>query len=166
MAAKCTLLVLVLISTSILSIADANKNWGNGGAGGFWGYSPRNMTYTSNTLVVGGSQNWRFGFNYTDWSIKNAPFFLNDTLVFKYDPPNDTTFPHSVYLLSDFQSFQNCDLRRAKKIGDVNEGGGDGFRFVLKRWQPYYFACGQHHGIHCKVGLMKFAVWPLIRSFY
>ena len=80
MAAKCTLLVLVLVSTSILSIADANKNWGNGGAGGFWGYSPRNMTYTSNTLVVGGSQNWRFGFNYTDWSIKNAPFFLNDTL--------------------------------------------------------------------------------------
>lgn len=86
--------------------------------------------------------------------------------VFKYDPPNDTTFPHSVYLLRDFRSFRNCDLRRAKKIGDVNEGGGDGFRFVLKRWQPYYFACGQRDGIHCKVGLMKFAVWPLIPSFY
>ncbi|XP_042045476.1 uncharacterized protein LOC121791682 [Salvia splendens] len=145
---------------------------------GFWGY----MTYTSNT-----SQNWRFGFNYTDWSIKNCPLLTvrNELLtllkrsykrrclsttrqttphyltvftgVFKYDQPNDTTFPHSIYLLGDFQSFQNCDLRRAKKIGDVNEGGGDGFRFVLKRW---------HDGIHCKVGLMKFAVWPLIRSFY
>ncbi|KAG6414998.1 hypothetical protein SASPL_122397 [Salvia splendens] len=117
MAAKCSVLVLVLVlvSTSMLRIADANKNWG---------------------------------------------------AVFKYDPPNDTTFPHSVYLLRDFRSFQNCDLRRAKKIGDVNEGGGGGFLFVLKRWQPYYFACGQRDGIHCKVGLMKFAVWPLIRSFY
>ncbi|KAG8364275.1 hypothetical protein BUALT_Bualt19G0111300 [Buddleja alternifolia] len=87
-------------------------------------------------------------------------------MVFKYDPPNDTTFPHSVYLLPNFWSFQNCDLRRAMKIGDITAGGGGGFEFPLKRWQPYYFACGERGGVHCKDGLMKFAVWPLIRWNY
>ncbi|KAL0376110.1 UNVERIFIED_CONTAM: hypothetical protein Scaly_0728600 [Sesamum calycinum] len=95
--------------------------------GGFWGFAGRkNATLGgSRRIIVGGSdQNWRFGFNYSDWAIKNAPFYLNDTLVFKYDPPNDTTFPHSVYLLPNFWSFQNCDLKRAKKIGEVSDGGG------------------------------------------
>ncbi|XP_011069471.1 uncharacterized protein LOC105172848 [Sesamum indicum] len=135
---------------------------------GFWGFAGRkNATLgSSRRIIVGGSeQNWRFGFNYTDWAIKNAPFYLNDTLVFKYDPPNDTTFPHSVYLLPNFWSFQNCDLKRAKKIGEVSDGGGDGFEFVLKRWQPHYFACGERDGFHCKVGLMKFGVWPLIPGY-
>ncbi|KAH6811842.1 Cupredoxin superfamily protein [Perilla frutescens var. hirtella] len=97
-----------------------------------------------------------------NWS--NVAGKWNQSAVFKYDPPNDTTFPHSVYLLPNFWSFQNCDLKRAKKVGGVNEGGGAGFEFVLKRWQPYYFACGERDGVHCKLGLMKFAVWPLIRS--
>lgn len=32
------------------------------------------------TIVVGGSQNWRYGYNYTDWALKNSPFFINDKL--------------------------------------------------------------------------------------
>ncbi|KAL0422662.1 UNVERIFIED_CONTAM: hypothetical protein Slati_3289100 [Sesamum latifolium] len=189
------LLLLVVAAASMFGIGMANwnytaaANWNYSTAAANWNHTaavpncnytaPANWNRTANDywflghrhkqpssrFVVGGSENWRFGYNYTDWAIKNAPFYLNDALVFKYDPPNDTTFPHSVYLLPDFWSFQKCDLRRAKKIGEVNEGAGGGFEFVLKRWQPHYFACGEHDGLHCKAGLMKFAVWPLIRSY-
>ncbi|KAK1358799.1 Phytocyanin domain-containing protein [Heracleum sosnowskyi] len=117
-------------------------------------------------VVVGDDEKWHFGFNYTDWAIKNGPFYLNDTLVFKYDPPSNTTFPHSVYQLRNYRSFQNCDLRRAKRLASVTQGGGNGFELVLKNWKPYYFACGEREGFHCKVGLMKFSVMPLIRWGY
>ncbi|KAF5191623.1 Cupredoxin superfamily protein [Thalictrum thalictroides] len=120
----------------------------------------------ANTTVVGGTENWRFGFNYTNWAIQNSPMYLNDALVFKFDPPNSTTFPHSVYLLRDFQSFLACNLTGAKMVADVTNGGGNGFKFVMKKWQPYYFACGEHDGLHCKIGLMKFAVFPLPRCHF
>lgn len=83
--------------------------------------------------------------------------------VFKYDPPNTngTGFPHSVYLLPNYRSFNKCDFRRAKRIADPTQGAGEGFEFVLKKMQTYYFACGEHQGIHCKTGNMKFAVMPL-----
>lgn len=32
------------------------------------------------TIVVGDSEGWRIGTNYTDWAIKNSPFRINDTL--------------------------------------------------------------------------------------
>lgn len=32
------------------------------------------------TIVVGGTNGWGFGFNYTDWAIKNSPFYINDKL--------------------------------------------------------------------------------------
>lgn len=32
------------------------------------------------TFVVGGSEGWRFGFNYTDWALKTSPFYLHDKL--------------------------------------------------------------------------------------
>ncbi|KAG8368326.1 hypothetical protein BUALT_Bualt15G0034000 [Buddleja alternifolia] len=168
MSVKCAALVL-LVAISMFGIAVGNKNWSttagnwNFTNNNYWGYWHNNATKGPNTFIVGGSEKWRFGYNYTEWAIKNGPFYLNDKLVFKYDPPNGTTFPHSVYLLPNFWSFQNCDLRRAKKIGEVTSGAGKGFEFVLKRWQPYFFACGERNGIHCKTGLMKFAVWPLIR---
>ncbi|KAF8406345.1 hypothetical protein HHK36_008432 [Tetracentron sinense] len=115
----------------------------------------------ANMVTVGGSENWHFGFNYTDWALQHGPFYLNDTLVFKYDPPNSTTFPHSVYLLPNLWSFLECDLRRAKLVANVAQGGGNGFGFVLKKLQPHYFACGERNGFHCKVGLMKFLVMPM-----
>ncbi|XP_057783047.1 uncharacterized protein LOC131000917 [Salvia miltiorrhiza] len=164
MGVKCEGAFVLIVIASMFAAGAANKEWSS--VAGNWNHSHSHPNATSNRFIVGGSENWHFGFNYTKWAINTAPFFLNDTLVFKYDPPNDTTFPHSVYLLPDFWSFKNCDLRRARKIGEVSAGGGDGFEFVLKRWQPYYFACGEHGGAHCKDGLMKFAVWPLIRWFY
>lgn len=108
--------------------------------------------------IVGGDQHWHFGFNYTDWARKTAPFFLNDTLVFMYDPPNSTTFPHSVYLLPNLQSFQTCNLKRAKLMASVVQGAGQGFEVALMKRKPYYFACGERGGLHCNTGLMKFSV--------
>ena len=32
------------------------------------------------TIVVGDSEGWRSGTNYTDWSIKNSPMYINDIL--------------------------------------------------------------------------------------
>ena len=86
--------------------------------------------------------------------------------VFKYDPPTPNTYPHSVYLLPNLQSFIKCDLRNAIKLGNATQGAGEGFEFVLKRpWQPHYFACGEHDGIHCKNGTMKFFVMPIYRWY-
>ncbi|KAI3974601.1 hypothetical protein MKX01_029591 [Papaver californicum] len=113
------------------------------------------------TINVG--ENWRFGFNYTEWSIHNGPFFVEDTLVFKYKAPNATTPPHSVYLFRDYWSFLSCNLKRAKMVGNLNQGSGKGFKFVLQRLQPYFFGCGERVGIHCNLGMMKFAVVPFPR---
>lgn len=80
-----------------------------------------------------------------------------------YDPPNSTTHAHSVYLLRDLKSFLACDLKSAKLVGDVMQGSGQGFEFVLRKRKPHYFACGERAGFHCTVGLMKFAVRPVKR---
>ncbi|ERN06654.1 hypothetical protein AMTRI_Chr01g112630 [Amborella trichopoda] len=117
----------------------------------------------SNITVVGGDQGWTFGFNYTDWALKSGPFYLGDTLVFKYDPPNGTNHPHSVYLLRDLNSFQSCDLKRALLVGNVMQGGGKGFYFTLGLRTTHYFVCGEKQGFHCNQGLMKFSIKPLKR---
>ncbi|RWR92504.1 CUB and sushi domain-containing protein 3 [Cinnamomum micranthum f. kanehirae] len=122
---------------------------------------PSTPTVTkATTKTVGGSQGWILGINYTDWALKNRPFYINDTLIFRYDPPSNTTVPHNVYLLTRAQ-FENCSFVGAKLVASVNQGGGSGFKFILrKRKKPYYFACGVHEGGHCSAGLMKFSVLP------
>ncbi|KAK2665147.1 hypothetical protein Ddye_003721 [Dipteronia dyeriana] len=52
---------------------------------------------------------------------------------------------------------------RAKLIANTTQGDGEGFEFVLKRWQPYYFMCGERGSLHCKDGGMKFFVKPMLR---
>ncbi|KAL1060355.1 hypothetical protein V6Z11_1Z104500, partial [Gossypium hirsutum] len=146
-------------SASVLGISLANKDWGSPNSnytGWGWGWGWAGAPRRPKKIIVGGSENWHFGFNYSDWAFNNAPFYFNDTLVFKYDPPSNTTFPHSVYLFSDRWSYLNCDLKRAKMVANATQGGGEGFEFVLKRWTPYYFACGERNGFHCKVGGMRF----------
>ncbi|KAA8545909.1 hypothetical protein F0562_020640 [Nyssa sinensis] len=157
-----------------VAVGMANKNvtnkktqhWNFGFNYTDWASKHLNYTEGSNRIIVGGSEKWHFNFNYTDWALKNGPFYFNDTLVFKYDPPNSTTFPHSVYLLPNLWSFLTCNLRGAKRLADPTQGGGEGFEFVLKKWQPYYFACGERNGFHCKDGLMRFSVMPLFRRRY
>lgn len=80
-------LAVLVMATFMLAIATSNKdwstaagNWNHTGAGDFWGFKHKNATQRSNKIIVGGSENWRFGFNYTDWAIKNGPIFLNDAL--------------------------------------------------------------------------------------
>ncbi|XP_054787969.1 uncharacterized protein LOC129293874 [Prosopis cineraria] len=163
-----SLTVLVLIA-SMFGVSAANKDWFSGfNYTDWWSrYQKPNKTQPqSNTIAVGGSENWHFGFNYSDWAFKNGPFYLNDALVFKYDAPNATTHPHSVYMFSNFWSFLKCDLKRAKMLANVTQGVGEGFKVVLKRWQPYYFACGERNGFHCTNGGMSFAVMPMPRSFF
>ncbi|KAF3453622.1 hypothetical protein FNV43_RR04063 [Rhamnella rubrinervis] len=114
------------------------------------------------TIVVGGSEGWRFGFNYTDWAIQNSPFYINDKLVFKYDPPSNSTSAYNIYLLPYLLSFTECDLSNAELLANSTQGGGKGFEVVLDQWRPYYFASGGDDGYHCKDGLMKFFAvpWP------
>ncbi|XVF67618.1 hypothetical protein PTKIN_Ptkin10aG0135800 [Pterospermum kingtungense] len=172
-------LILAAVAASILGVSMASKDWAssnNTGSGWGWGWGwgwgfnnshPMNETDQGpNKIVVGGSENWHFGFNYSYWAFKTAPFYYNDTLVFKYDPPSNTTFPHSVYLFPDLWSYLNCDLKRAKRIANATQGGGDGFELVLQRWNPYYIACGERNGFHCKNGGMRFMVVPLLRWHY
>ncbi|KAI3675278.1 hypothetical protein L1987_84866 [Smallanthus sonchifolius] len=88
-----------------------------------------------------------------------------DGVLFKFDPPSDTNIhPHSVYLLPNLWSFLRCDLRWAKRVANTSQGGGQGFEFVLNKWKPYYFACGESNGFHCQSG-MKFFVMPSFRWY-
>ncbi|XP_020218419.1 uncharacterized protein LOC109801681 [Cajanus cajan] len=163
-------LILLAITTSIFEVSMANKDWSFGFNYTDWwsrfGNHQNKTQQEPRKIIVGGSEHWHFGYNYTDWAIKNGPFYLNDTLVFKYDAPNATSFPHSVYLFPNFGSFLNCDVKKAKMVANPKQGEGEGFEFVLKRWQPYYFACGERNGFHCNNGNMKFAVMPMFRPFW
>ncbi|MFS7996750.1 putative Phytocyanin domain, cupredoxin [Helianthus anomalus] len=163
-----TLLMIASMFAMGLSNRDFEKsseNWN------FWfnytNWPPRhpNPTPSSRKIIVGGSDNWRFGLNYTEWAMKSSPFFFNDTLVFKFDPPSENNqHPHSVYLLPNLWSFLTCDLRWAKQVAKTTDGGGEGFEFVLNKWRPYYFACGESNGFHCRSG-MKFFAMPLFRWY-
>jgi hypothetical protein len=46
--------------------------------GGF--HHPKYRQAAPNKVIVGGSDGWRFNFSYTNWALKNGPFYLNDTL--------------------------------------------------------------------------------------
>ncbi|CDP18293.1 unnamed protein product [Coffea canephora] len=115
------------------------------------------------TVVVGGSEGWRYGYNYTEWAFNHGAFFRGDILVFKYPPPSDTVKPHSVYLLPNLYSFLTCDFSHATLLAGPNQGGGDGFSYVLTKISPNYFASGEGNGDDCNKGLMKFDAIPLYR---
>ncbi|KAG2663776.1 hypothetical protein I3760_16G048600 [Carya illinoinensis] len=115
------------------------------------------------TIVVGGSEGWRLGFNYTDWALKTSPFYLHDKLVFKYAPPSDNSVAPNVYLLPNLLSYMACNFSSAKLLATETQGSGGGFQFVLNSWRPAYFASTMEDGKHCSEGQMKFFAipWPL-----
>ncbi|KAI3451787.1 hypothetical protein Pfo_008452 [Paulownia fortunei] len=133
----------------------------------------------ADTVVVGGSEGWRFGYNYTDWALKHGPFYINDTLelilykhvtllsisIFKYAPPSNESRPHSVYLLPNLYSFVTCDISQGRLLSNPSEADGNGFLYVLNQWRPHYFASGEGNGNDCKEGMMKFFAIPLPRWF-
>ncbi|KAL5855656.1 hypothetical protein ACOSQ4_005458 [Xanthoceras sorbifolium] len=166
-----SLILIVAVASMLVTVTVANRDWYYGGGFNYttnWPWGPRNLNNTNgpNKIIVGGSDHWRYDFNYSVWAFQNAPYYVNDVLVFKYDPPSRTPFVHSVYLLPNMRSYLNCDLSRAKLIANTTQGGGEGFEFVLKRWKPYYFACGERNGLHCNQGKMKFFVMPMLRRWH
>jgi hypothetical protein len=76
-------LFAMLLIASLVAISTANKDWQHGNYPG-WGYNHGpyhfNKTNGPNKIVVGGSENWHYGFNYADWSLKNNSFYVQDTL--------------------------------------------------------------------------------------
>ncbi|KAM7251910.1 hypothetical protein ACFE04_023793 [Oxalis oulophora] len=104
-------------------------------------------------FMVGGTDGWVFGVNYTEWADKNGPFHVNDSLVFKYDQK------HAVYLLKDLKTYESCDFVFARIIGGTGDGGDAGFEFTLENTKVHYFACGESGGMHCSQG-MKFSLKP------
>ncbi|XP_022766485.1 uncharacterized protein LOC111311375 [Durio zibethinus] len=110
------------------------------------------------TIVVGGTENWRYGYNYTEWAANTAPFYFQDTLVFKYED----TPAHSVYLLPNLRSYLTCNFSDAKLLANPTQGQGDGFSFVLNQWRVLYFASAE--GNDCEDGLMKLIVVPWPRN--
>ncbi|KAL5982394.1 hypothetical protein ACLOJK_016465 [Asimina triloba] len=155
-------ILLVSISIPLDRVAAARaartptRRWGTVGDDGF-GFNRTKWTRRNTTIIVGGSEHWRFGFDYNTWAFKNGPFFQNDTLVFMYDPPSNGTFPHSVYQFKNFKSFMRCDLNQSTVVADVTQGGGEGFKFVLKDRKPYFFACGERNVI--KAGGLVGGLW-------
>ncbi|KAJ8766668.1 hypothetical protein K2173_001188 [Erythroxylum novogranatense] len=165
MGLTCAQVMVLLLGASLMATSMANPQWQYGSNYSDWGN--RHGSNPPRKIIVGGDNNWQFGFNYIGWAFNNGPFYLNDTLVFKYDPPSENnTHPHNVYLLPNMWSLWRCDLRRAKMIANTTQGSGDGFEFVLKRFQPYYFACGASNGFHCNNGTMKFFVMPMLRRWH
>ncbi|KAE8690609.1 Cytochrome P450-like protein [Hibiscus syriacus] len=168
--------MLLVAAAYMLGVSHANKDWGSPKSNyTSWGWRwnstnqhPLNETQGPQKIIVGGPQNWHFGFNYSHWAFQNAPFYFNDTLghVQVRSTGQQHVPSHSVYLFPDRWSYLNCNLKRGKMIANATQGGGDGFEFVLHKWSPFYFACGEHNGIHCKAGGMKFMVVPLFRWLY
>ncbi|XP_050234394.1 uncharacterized protein LOC126682690 [Mercurialis annua] len=149
--------ILIVLCASMLRVGVANRNPQHG--------DHRRLTNIDPQKIVVGGSTWTYGFDYTNWAIEHNQFYVNDSLVFKYDLPKDsTTHPYSVYLLPDQTSFATCNLAKAVKVADESQGGGPGFEFVLKEYKPYWFASGGGEGINCNLGKMKFKVLPLPNS--
>ncbi|KAE8719368.1 putative CUB and sushi domain-containing protein 3 [Hibiscus syriacus] len=134
-------LILVMVAASVVGVSLGNKDLGR---------QSHTSSLKESSLV----------------DPKTGVLASTTPIVFKYDAPSKITFPHNVYLLPNLKSFLNCDLRRGKVIANPTQGSGNGFEFVLKKRKPYYLACGERNGFHCKVGLMKFAVVPMRRRHH
>eukprot|EP00249_Psilotum_nudum_P036875 c8935_g1_i2 orf=483-911(-) len=116
----------------------------------------------SKEIIVGGAKQWRFGFNYTQWAETSGPFQLNDILVFRYKPFSFGAIHvnHNVMLLQTQKELDNCRFDRSQLVANSSDGY-TGFKFQLTEYKPYYFACGEARGYHCRVGLMKFMAMPV-----
>ncbi|GAU36148.1 hypothetical protein TSUD_316770 [Trifolium subterraneum] len=124
-----------------------------------------NKARARRSILVGDSHGWRAGTNYTQWAIKNSPFRINDTLVFKYPPKGNSKVVPSVYLLPNMWSYMTCEFRGAKLLGSEFQGAGEGLKIELNEMKPYYFASDEGNAYDCIAGLTKFIAVPSTRSF-
>ncbi|KAI6677884.1 hypothetical protein NL676_038680 [Syzygium grande] len=117
-------MMLVVIASAMMGASVAYSEWNNNNG---YAWPPKQDNSPAEVppkkIIVGGLENWHFGFDYSAWAHKNGPFYVNDTLVFKYDPPSDkNTHPHSVYVFQTFWSYMRCDLKRATMVANVSDG--------------------------------------------
>ena len=100
-------LLVILSAASMLAVCSANRGWSYGLNNTYhwpwghkneshnsnntyhWPWGHKNESHNSNNtndddgpnkIIVGGSDNWRFGLNYSVWAFQNAPFYVNDVL--------------------------------------------------------------------------------------
>lgn len=81
-------LTLLVITASMFAVTMANKDWPSFGFNhtdwrSRFGNHHHHINKTEQQpkkIIVGGSENWHFGYNYSDWAMKSGPFYLNDTL--------------------------------------------------------------------------------------
>ena len=72
--------MLLVICASMLGASVANKNWQYGWNTPIPKHGYKRPTNSPRKILVGGSANWTFGFDYTNWALKHGPFYVNDTL--------------------------------------------------------------------------------------
>ncbi|GKV04696.1 hypothetical protein SLEP1_g16816 [Rubroshorea leprosula] len=111
------------------------------------------------TVTFGGPQHWRYGFNYTDWAIKNSPFYIQDTLGLALICSSMNT----VQCLLAAESVQIYDLRLQSSglLANPTQGKGEGFAVVINQERPCYVASGE--GDDSENGMMKFFIAPVPR---
>ncbi|KAL3729527.1 hypothetical protein ACJRO7_026638 [Eucalyptus globulus] len=73
---------LVVIASEMMGASVAYPGW-NDHNGHAW--PPK-----FKKVVVEGSENWHFGFDYSAWAHENGPFYVNDTLESMQIPPQAT----------------------------------------------------------------------------
>ena len=115
-------LTLLVLTASMLAVGTASRpiagrpaNYSNFGFNhSLW--DPRNdhpfhpnnnNTRPPKKFIVGGSDHWRYGFNYTDWALNNGPFYVNDTLGQSYIYQSKI-FPFSILDFSDLCMAELC----------------------------------------------------------
>lgn len=80
------LIAFIVAIASVAASAAASFNRSNYSY--YYGWAPRhssNNTQNSREIIVGGDSHWQFGFDYSTWAFRNAPFYVNDTLGTTYD---------------------------------------------------------------------------------
>ena len=84
-----SLILIVAAASMLVTVSEANRDWYYGGGFNYtthWPWGPRNDSHSLNNtnepnkIIVGGSDHWHYGFNYSVWAFQNNPFYVNDVL--------------------------------------------------------------------------------------
>ncbi|KAK6938726.1 LOW QUALITY PROTEIN: hypothetical protein RJ641_032234 [Dillenia turbinata] len=116
---------------------------------------PQPLAYTKGeTIVVGGSEGWHYGFNYPKWAHDHGQLYFKDTLVYTCYQTYGTG---SNVTLGERSCWQTLHKERVMA-----------YSVVLSGWMPYYFACGEGPDhLQGNNRTMKFIAWPFCHwNFY
>ncbi|KAJ0013990.1 mavicyanin-like [Pistacia vera] len=99
-------------------------------------------TAVAKEYIVGGDSGWTVNYDYQAWA-KDKEFHVNDTLVFKYTPPN-----HNVFKVNGTE-FNNCTVPSSNS---ALSSGND--VITLSTPGNKWYICGKGNGDknHCQLG--------------